>query len=368
MGKATAVILQVSEEMSKMRNTNVDIHRVKSKNRGVLRNNIVTLIACVVSTVMVTGLSACDGQVPKPAEVRSNQELPNLTMLQEKDIRLGLLRELEKANDEKDVDSLSKAVSGPALDIRTSELTIAKKTGNLDPKTTIPREAAQTIVPTNSGWPRDLMTITTTTKDQQSKRLLVLRQQRARSNYKLWAVARLFPGVHLPKFAVPSIGSSMGKSNDTGLVMTPDEAVAAYADVLQNGENSKYAKHFADDYLRKKLVELSKAVQAGMERNKGSQEQVFTPNLKQISIMRSSDGSDLVVARIDSVWTRKAGEGRESRPASDEEKALFGDGKAKGTMRVTYVNVIALVVPPASSHMKIIPVGAERQPIKVEAL
>lgn len=37
-------------------------------------------------------------------------------------------------------------------------------------------------------------------------------------------------------------------------------------------------------------------------------------------------------------------------------------------MRVTYVNVIALVVPPASSHMKIIPVGAERQPIKVEAL
>ena len=306
--------------------------------------------------------------MPKPAEARSNQELPNVTMLQEKDIRLGLLRTLEKANDEKDVDSLSQAVSGPALDIRTSELTIANKTGNLDPKATIPREAAQTIVPTNSGWPRDLMTITTTTKDQQSKRLLVLRQQRARSNYKLWAVARLFPGVHLPKFAVPSIGSSMGKSNDTGLVMTPDEAVAAYADVLQNGENSKYAKHFADDYLRKKLVELSKAVQAGMERNKGSQEQVFTPNLKQISIMRSSDGSDLVVARIDSVWTRKAGEGRESRPASDEEKALFGDGKAKGTMRVTYVNVIALVVPPASSHMKIIPVGAERQPIKVEAL
>lgn len=325
-------------------------------------------VASAVSAMIVMSLAACDGQVPKPTEVRSSREMPNVTILQEKDIRLGVLRVLERANEEKDVSALFKAVSGPALDVRTSELTIASKTGKLDHKTTIPRASAQTIVPTNSGWPRDLVTITTTTQDQQSKRLLVLRQRRARSNYKLWAVARLFPGVHLPKFAVPSIGSSMGKINDTGLVMTPEVAVTAYADVLQHGEDSKYAKYFEKDYLRGKLAELSKVVQAGMERNKGSQEQVFTPQMKQISVMRSTDGSDLVVARIDSVWTRVAGEGRESRPASDEEKALFGDGKATGTMRVTYVNVVALVIPSAGSHMKITPVGAERQPIKVEAL
>lgn len=353
----------------KMRNLNNYIREFN--NGGIMRKTLRAASLCVASAVsvaLVAGLSACDGQVPKPVEARSGQELPNVTMIQEKDIRLGLLRTLERANDEKDVNALPKAVSGPALDVRTSELVIAGKTGKLDPKTIIPRASAQTIVPTNAGWPRDLMTITTTTKDQQSKRLLVLRQQRARSNYKLWAVARLFPGVHLPKFAVPSIGASMGKSNDTGLIMTPEESVKAYADVLQHGGESKYAKYFEEDYLRQKLAELSKAVQAGMERNKGSQEQVFTPQLKQISVMRSSDGSDLVVARIDSVWTRIAGEGRESRPASDEEKALFGDGRAKSTMRVTYVNVIALVVPPSGSHMKITPVGAERQPIKVEAL
>lgn len=354
--------------MGAMRNMNIDISRANSGKTQRAWRIAVAFVASAVSVVMVASLSACDGQVPKPAEVRSSQELPNVTMLQEKDIRLGLLRALEQANDEKNINALQHVVSGPALDVRTSELTIASKTGKLDPKTVIPREAAQTIVPTNAAWPRDLMTITTTTKDQQSKRLLVLRQQRARSNYKLWAVARLFPGVHLPKFAVPSIGSLMGKVNDTGLVMTPEEAVTAYADVLQHGNESKYAKYFADDYLRQKLSELSKAVQVGMGRNKGSQEQVFTPELQQISVMRSSDGSDLVVARINSVWTRAAGEGRESRPASDEEKALFGDNKAKSTMRVTYVNVIALVVPPAGSHMKITPVGAERQPIKVEAL
>lgn len=313
-------------------------------------------------------LSACDGQVPKPVESQTSKEQPDLTMIKEKDIRFRVLCALERANDEKNVDGLDEYLSGPALDVRTSELTVAKKIGKLDPKTTIPREVAQTIVPTNSSWPRDVMTITTTTKDQQSKRLLVFRQDRARANYKLWAVARLFPGVHLPKFAVPSIGSSMGKENDSGLIMTPRDAIAAYADVLQNNDNSKFAKRFSNDYLRQKLTELSKTVQEGMERNKGTQNQTFTPSADVISVMRSTDGSDLVVARIDSVWIRKAGEGRESRPASDEEKALFGNSNPKSTMRVTYVNVIALVIPPAGSNMKITPVGAERQPIKVEAL
>jgi hypothetical protein len=37
-------------------------------------------------------------------------------------------------------------------------------------------------------------------------------------------------------------------------------------------------------------------------------------------------------------------------------------------MKVTYVNVVAMYVPPAGSHQKITAVGAERQPVKVEAL
>ena len=40
-------------------------------------------------------------------------------------------------------------------------------------------------------------------------------------------------------------------------------------------------------------------------------------------------------------------------------------------MKVTYVNVIAMYIPPAGSAgdaAKIVAVGAERQPVKVEAL
>ena len=109
-------------------------------------------------------------------------------------------------------------------------------------------------------------------------------------------------------------------------------------------------------------------VQKAMELNEGTQQQTFEPVNGAISVMRSADGGDLVVAQINSEWTRSAGAGRESQPASDAEKALFGNGKATSTMKTSYVNVIALYVPPANSGQKITAVGSERQPVKVEAL
>ena len=59
---------------------------------------------------------------------------------------------------------------------------------------TIPKDIAQTVIPTDDGWPRSVFTITTTTEDQQSKRLLVFDQESAQQNYKLMAMARLFEG------------------------------------------------------------------------------------------------------------------------------------------------------------------------------
>ena len=259
-------------------------------------------------------------------------------------------------------------MEGPELEIRTSELHVAQVTGNLDRKTTIPTGLAQAVISTDSGWPRSVFSITSTTDDQQSKRLVVFRQDSARQNYKLWGVARLFSGVKMPSFEISKTGSEQGTEKDTGLVMTPKDAVAAYADVLQNGAASQYAQQFADDDLRTKLADLTEQVQKAMELNEGSQQQVFTPVDGAISVMRSADGGDLVVAQINSEWTRSAGAGRESQPASDAEKALFGNGQATSTMKTTYVNVIALYVPPANSGEKITSVGSERQPVKVEAL
>jgi hypothetical protein len=321
-----------------------------------------------ICAALFVALAGCEGQVPLVQPSASSSESPDLTQAQEKAIRLGILKAVDAADKAQNADGLDRVMSGPALDVRTSQITIAKTTGSVDKMANIPKETTQTVVPTDSGWPRLVYTITTTTQDQQSKRLLVLKQDDARSNYRLWGVVRLFQGASLPKFAVPSIGSQAGTGEDKGLMATPSDAVARYADVLQNGEKSRYASDFADDYFRQALTQLTATVQEGMVRNNGSQQQTFAASPDQISIMRSADGGDLVVARIDSQWTRQTGEGRESLPANDDEKALFGDAKATSTLRVTYVNVVALYVPQAGAKQKITAVGAERQPVKVEAL
>ena len=252
-------------------------------------NRVGAAAALALSLALLPWLSGCEGQVPQTRQTETQSTAtaapaPNLTAAQEARIRKSIGTVLDQANASKDPAGLAQRVSGPQLEIRTSELTIAKATGQLDPKTTIPATIAQTVIPGDPGWPRSVFSITTTTQDQQSKRLLVL------------------------------------------------------------------------------------VVQQGIEANKGSQSQTFTPAQGQLRVMHSSDGGDLVVARIDSVWTRQAGEGRESSPASDAEKALFGQGKPTSTMKVTYVNVIALYVPSADSHEPIRAVGAEREPIKVEAV
>ncbi len=327
----------------------------------------------VVTAMLVAGtlvsLGACEGRVPKVSAASSSATVePDLTQAQEKAIRNKILDVIEKADESKSTDELSTRLTGPQLEVRTSEISIAKVTGKLQAKASIPRGMTQTVIPVNNGWPRAVFTVTTTTDDQQSKRLMVMTQNSARENYKLWGVARLFQGAKLPKFEIPKLGSEMGTAKDSKLVATPADAVAQYCDLLNKGDSSEYKSKFADDLFRQDLNKLSSTVQQGMEANNGTQEQTFTVPEDQMKIMRSADGGDLVVARINSTWTRRAGDGRESLPASDEEKALFGDSKATSTMKVTYVNVIALHIPAAGSKQQITAVGAERQPVKVEAL
>lgn len=336
-----------------------------------LTRAVTKALAVVLSAGMLVSLAACEGQVPKASPAGSSTRTPDLTSKQEARIRKSILDVLEAADNAKSADGLAARVTGPELEIRSSQLAVAAATGSLDKLATIPRDMTQTVIPTDDGWPRTVYTITTTTDDQQSKRLLVLTQDSPRSNYKLWGLARLFQGAELPKFEVPRLGTEMGTANDAKLVATPAKAVEMYADLLNKDSSSEYKDKFADDLLRQELRTLDQTVQQGMEANAGTQEQTFTVPKDQIKVMRSTDGGDLVVARIDSVWTRQAGEGRESLPANNNEKALFGDGKATSTMKVTYVNVVALYVPPegtSGADAKITAVGAERYAVKVEAL
>lgn len=167
----------------------------------------VSALACMA---LVVPLTACEGQLPTPAADTSTKVAPDLTEAQEKKIRLKILKTIDEADQAKNPDGYATVMGGPQLDIRISQTTINQRGGGMSEYATIPKDIAQTVIPTDDGWPRSVFTITTTTEDQQSKRLLVFDQESAQQNYKLMAMARLFEGAKLPKFEIPTIGSADG--------------------------------------------------------------------------------------------------------------------------------------------------------------
>lgn len=326
----------------------------------------VALLTCVVSLI---GVSACGNLVPQPKQSSSlDSTAPAVTLEQEENIEKKILDVITKADNAKDPSLLSTRVDGPELQIRSSQLTVLKDTNQPNPNMDIPSGIRQVILPLNTEWPRNIFVITQAAQDQQAERLLVLTQNSAHDNYKFWGLVRLFSGVTLPKFPIQTIGAKSGSLDDTGLVATPREALAMYANVLENGSSSVDASKVTSGQFIQQLSNLTNAVQQAVSANQGWQKQVFTPDYQTAKIVRASNGGDLVVAQINSVWTRYAGKGHQSEPATDAEKALFGKATPTSTMKVTYVNVVALYIPPTSEGAKIEAVGAERQPISVQAI
>lgn len=104
-----------------------------------MRKRSSAIIAAVLAAGLSIGLCGCEGQLPTPVQTSStNQTSPVLTAKQEKKIRTGILSTLNQCNQNLDVATLGSILEGPELDIRTSELNVARATGNLDRKTTIP--------------------------------------------------------------------------------------------------------------------------------------------------------------------------------------------------------------------------------------
>ena len=104
-----------------------------------MKRSPLAVAAAVIALGMTVSLAACEGQIPTvSAPTESASANPDLTEDQEQEMREALLKTIEDCNEQKNPANLGQAMSGPELEIRTSELQVAQKTGTLDPKTTIP--------------------------------------------------------------------------------------------------------------------------------------------------------------------------------------------------------------------------------------
>ena len=300
--------------------------------------------------------------VPVPAPVLAVPP-PALTLTQSQRVLAAIGAKLTAADAATSAAGLESRLSGPALASRTAEYSVATTTAGAKVPTALQLDAQTVVIPTTQTWPRVEFVVTEQPDDLTSPRLLVLEQVSPRAEYTLWGWARLLPGIKMPATATPTTGSSPLPVDATGLVATPTDVVARYADVLLNGDGSAFAAQFAaPDSYRQSIAAGRAPLSALAASASGTFTETYAPVPDQTFALSTADGGALVVAAMttSSALTFSGA----SLPLPPELAAVSGGALAVGaqlrsSLNVAYSDVIAFYVPPAAASTPIQVLGAE---------
>ena len=314
--------------------------------------------ALVVSSTLLAG---CADELPQPQAGEAFTG-PVLTKEQDTQVFTAVADTVAKADKELKSSALKPRVTGPAYEVRKSQLAVAKKRDNAEFVTDIPSESQQMIIPTTEGWPRTSFSITTSTEDLETPRLVAFEQASARSDYKMWAWTQLIPGQKMPAFADAGIGSEAVASDDDTLAATPADALAQYADLVTLGaKKSSFAKGFElpdGDLVAAVAADAAAWKEVpGFEDSGTEYTQKYKARKDEVRAVRTADGGALVMGVLDGKTTVKAEEGAKVPALSETQKALLGDADQTNTLTTRYTDMVALYVPAKDAEGKIRPLG-----------
>ncbi len=311
--------------------------------------------AAVLALATAAVLSGCSPELPRPVPSAAPDTPPPATTLEQSDRILRSVGSVLEAGDAaRSAAELAPRVSGPALAARTAEYAVATATAGAQPVTELPLQAQTLVVPATTEWPRTQLVVTEQPNDLTSPRLLVLRQESARTPYQLWGWARLVPGVEMPIMAAPAVGSAPVAPDAQDLVATPADVVTQYADVLLNGEASASFASFAspDPYRERIIADQRAPYQALATQGGGTYTETFAAVPDQVFAQATADGGALVVAGMTSGFTLTATGASVNVPT--EIAAVSGGtlpvgAVVRNSMSTTFTDVLAFYVPPAST-------------------
>ena len=188
------------------------------------------------------------------------QDAPAVTETQAKRILAKVAQTVSEADVAADGDLAASRLAGAVLDERKANYLIRSKVGDPPALPAIPTEPLQIVLPQAYDlWPRTIMTVVGEEGETTvAPTVAVLTQQDAWSEYKLTYLASLAASAEFPGGVAPAtIGAALVPPDSPFLILEPQELAAAYADVLNNGDNSTYASLFEEegDQFRVKVAE-----------------------------------------------------------------------------------------------------------------
>jgi len=307
--------------------------------------------------VTVGLLAACSQPLPTPTPDALPATTPPALSVQQAERILGEVHAtLAEADAQLSAEALAPRVSGPAASFRTAEYRLAAAAGTADALTAVPQGAQTLVLPTSETWPRTMMVVTEPPADLTAPLLLTLVQDGPRDPYYLWSWVRLFPGVETPALAQPEVGSAPVEADSADLAVAPADVMAQYVDVVTNREQSQFAGVFTDDPLRAGIWQTRDAF-VGVVGANGSLAETYTPHPAGVRALATADGGAIVVGTM--VSTTSITLVDSTLKIGDQTAVLLGTDTVKSSLSITWLSVVAFVVPPAGSDAQIQVLGGE---------
>ncbi|WP_341578838.1 glycosyl transferase [Microbacterium schleiferi] len=226
------------------------------KPRRALGRGRTSFLAIPVVAVTVGLLSGCTSdawpqlvpsETPSPTAsviVPEGQQAPAVTKQQAERIVEQVAQTVAQADEAKDADLAATRLDGALLAERKTNYTLRSAIADYAMPTAVPGKPVEVVLPQAfNGWPRSFLAVVTDDEANTSS-IMVLTQADPWTPYKLSYIGNLGGNTLMPELAPSYIGASQLAPDSPFLLLPPDELAAAYADVLDKGDESAFAGMF----------------------------------------------------------------------------------------------------------------------------
>ncbi len=213
------------------------------------RRALLAVPALGVSAALLAGCSAdawpqiAAEESPSPTPtviVPEGQFPPAVTEAQAQRIVSRVSSTVAQADAALDAAGAAERLSGPALAERETNYKLRAAIPDRPALPAIPAEPVQITLPQTTGtWPRTLMTVVESADAATpTTTIMMMTQQTPWDEYKASYVGNLEASTNLPELAAPYVGATQVPPDSNFLVLAPEKVAAAYADIINNGQNS----------------------------------------------------------------------------------------------------------------------------------
>lgn len=219
------------------------------------RRAFLVVPAVAATTLLFAGCSAdawpdlASSATPTPTEtviVPEGQQAPAVTENQAERIVSEVAATIASADAAGDAGLAATRLGGAALAERQTNYTLRAAIPEHPALPAIPASPVEIVLPQAfDGWPRSVLTVVENDADTTvAPTIMLLTQEDPWSDYKAMYVASLEASTELPDVAASYVGAYQVPPDSGFLSLAPDDLAAAYADVINNGENSQYWSKF----------------------------------------------------------------------------------------------------------------------------